>query len=276
MKDLEFFRNISIGQYSSGDSLLHRLTPATKYLWLFALSIPGAVGGISGVAMVLLLALCAGRGAGIRPAFLLRGVKPALPFFVLAAFLQFLFGWPGDHSAALFTLGPLSATAREAAAVGMAVARTVALMVLLGVFTSITSEGEIAHGVEDLLDPLARLGLPVHRLALVVSATFRFIPVIAGELESIVKAQASRGADFGTGKGGPFARARAYLPLIVPVTVRALERAEVLAEAMEARCYTGKDRTRWVVYPKVRGEDAIRALALVFCAAAFAVDALLR
>ena len=70
------------------------------------------------------------------------------------------------------------------------------------------------------------------------------MPIIVGELEAIAKAQASRGADFGSGRGGPIAKARAYLPLFVPVTVRALERAELLAEAMEARGYTGEGRTR--------------------------------
>jgi energy-coupling factor transport system permease protein len=276
MKGLEFFRNVSIGQYFAGDSPIHRLTPATKYLWLLALAIPGAAGGLAAVILSGIAALAVGAAAGLRPGFLIRGVKPALPFFVLAALLQFLFGWPGDSSTVLLSLGPFSATLREAEAVGMAVCRTVSLMAVIGLFTSVTSEGEIAHGLEDVLSPLAKLGLPVHRLALVASATFRFIPVIAMELEAIVKAQASRGADFGTGRGGPLAKARAYLPLIVPVTVRALERAEALAEAMEARCYTGDGRTRLVTYGRRRGELLVDLAAPLACAAAFAADALLR
>jgi energy-coupling factor transport system permease protein len=274
MRSLEFHRNVSIGQYFAGGTYVHRLTPATKYLWLLALAAPAATTGVAGVALAFALALGLGLFAHVSPGFLIRGVKPALPFFVLAILLQFFFGFPGDRSRVLFALGPLSLTTREAWAAGMAIARTVALMAIIGLFTSVTSEGEIAHGIEDLLAPVARAGLPVHRLALVVSATFRFIPVIAGELEAIVKAQASRGANFGTGRGGPIAKARAYLPLIVPVTVRALERAESLAEAMEARCYTGEGRTRFVHYTRIRGEIWVRVLALVVCAAAFAAGAI--
>jgi energy-coupling factor transport system permease protein len=269
MRGIEFFRNVSIGRYIPGSSYVHRLTPATKYLWLFALMIPGCTAGVGGIALVFATALAAGALAGIKPDFLLRGVKPALPFFILAAFLQFLFGFVDDGSGVLFALGPFRMTAHRAIALSMAVARTVALMVVLGVFTSVTSEGEVAHGVEDFLSPLSRFGLSTHRLSMVVTVTFRFIPIIAIELEAIVKAQASRGANFGSGKGGPLRKTRDYLPLVVPVTVRALERAEVLAEAIEARNYTGVARTRLAFYKGIKGEVAFRFLAPVICAAAF-------
>jgi energy-coupling factor transport system permease protein len=272
--NLEFFRNVSIGQYFPGSSYAHRLTPATKYLWLFALAIPGAAAGPLGILLVLALSLAVGAIAGLKAGFLLRGVKPALPFFLLAALLQFLFGFPSDKSAVLFSIGPFSATANEARGLAVAIARTVALLSTMGLFTSLASEGEIAHGVEDFLAPLSRLGFPAHKLALVVASTFRFIPVVAGELEAIVKAQAVRGADFGTGRGGPIAKARAYLPLIVPVTVRALEKAELLSEAMEARAYTGEGRSRYVVYEKEPGEWLARLLAILVLAAGFALGAL--
>lgn len=272
MRSLEFSRNVSIGQFQAGRGGVQALGPATKYLGLLALALPAALGGWKAVLVSGIAALLVARAAGIRPSFLLRGLRPALPFFVLAALLQFFFGWPGDSSVVLFSLGPFSATGREAWAVLMAVLRTVSLLAILGLFTSVTRESEIAHGLEDLLSPLGRLGFPVHGLSLVVTVTFRFIPIVAGEIEAIVKAQASRGADFGTGRGGPLAKARAYLPLIVPVTVRALERAEALSEAMEARCYSGDGRTRLVVYPKRRGESWLRLGLILFLAAAFAVD----
>ena len=81
MKSLEFFRNVSIGQYASRESPLHRLTPVTKYLWLFALAIPGAAAGPLGLGLVFLLGLGLGCLAGLPPTYLLRGAKPALPFF---------------------------------------------------------------------------------------------------------------------------------------------------------------------------------------------------
>ena len=254
-------------------SYVHSLRPSTKYLWLLCLMVPG-IGASSylGAALPLLLALVAGAAARIRPSFLLRGVKPILPLMVFIAVLQFLFSWPGDDSGVLFALGPFAATAREARLVALAVIRTVSLMTIVGLFTATTSEGESMHGVEDVLRPLGRLGLKPQRLALAVGVALRFVPIIAGELEDIAKAQASRGADFGSGKGGPIAKAKAYLPLFVPVTVRALERAEAMAEAMEARGYSEEGRTRLASYPKRRGETFVRIAALLACAAIFAID----
>jgi energy-coupling factor transport system permease protein len=275
VRTFEFFRNVSIGQYIDTGSYVHLLRPSTKYLCLACLAAPALAAGPAGVALSLAVALASGHAARVRVSFLLRGLKPALPFFALTAILQFLFGWPNDESLVLLRLGPISITVFELRLVLMAIARCVALVAAIGLFTSTTTESEIAHGIEDSLEPLARLGLPVHRLALAVTTAFRFVPIVAGELEAIVKAQASRGGDFGSGRGGPIAKARAYLPLFVPVTIRALERAEALAEAMEARCYSGDGRTRYVVYERASGEGLVRLGALGLCAAAFAAGALL-
>jgi len=273
MKGIEFFRNVSIGQYWPGSSYVHRLTPATKYLWLVALMVAGiAATSYTAALLPLAVALAIGATAKIRPGFLLRGIKPLIPLLALTALLQALFSWPGDSSAVLVALGPFAFTAREARLVLMTFARTLSLMTVVGLFTSVTSEGETVHGIEDVLAPFAKLGLHPQRLALAVGIALRFVPIIAGELESIAKAQASRGADFGSGRGGPIAKARAYLPLFVPVTVRALERAELLAEAMEARGYTEEGRTRLVSYPRQRGEGFVRLAAVAACAASFAAS----
>jgi energy-coupling factor transport system permease protein len=273
MRGIEFFRNVSIGQYRQGYGYVHRLRPSTKYLWLLALMVAGvASGSYAGALLPLAAALAIGAAAGIRPGFFLRGVAPLLPLLAFSAILQALFSWPGDSSRILLSLGPFAFTAREARLVAMTVLRTFSLITVIGLFTSVTSEGESVHGIEDVLAPLARLGLHPQRLALAVGIALRFVPMIAGELEAIAKAQASRGADFGSGKGGPLAKARAYLPLFVPVTVRALERAELLAEAMEARGYAEEGRTRLASYPRQRGESLARLAALALCAASFALD----
>jgi energy-coupling factor transport system permease protein len=277
VRGIEFFRNVSIGQYWPGTSYVHRLTPATKYLWFLALMVSGiASRSYAGALLPLAAALAIGAVAGIRPSFLLRGIKPLLPLIAITAVLQALFPWPGDVSRLLVSLGPIAFTANKARVVLMMLARTLSLMTVVGLFTSVTSEGESVHGIEDILAPFERLGRvaarPAHSLALAVGIALRFVPIIVGELESIAKAQASRGADFGSGRGGPIAKARAYLPLFVPVTVRALERAELLAEAMEARGYTGEKRTRLVSYPKQRGEGVARLAALAVCALSFILD----
>jgi energy-coupling factor transport system permease protein len=275
MRGIEFFRNVSIGRYLHKGSYIHSLSPATKYLWLIALMAGGiASSSYAGAALPLLIALALSVASGIGPIFLLRGAKPILPLFLLTAVLQFLFSWPGDASPVLFSLGPFSATAREGRLVAMTVLRTLSLMTVIGLFTSVTSEGESVHGIEDLLSPLKRLGLRPQRLALAVGIALRFVPILVAELESIAKAQASRGADFGSGRGGPIAKARAYLPLFVPVTVRALERAEIMAEAMEARGYSEDGRTRLAAYPRRRGELIADILAILACVASFVLDRL--
>jgi energy-coupling factor transport system permease protein len=275
MRGIEFFRNLSIGQYVDSGSYAHRLRPATKYLWLLALMAPAvAASSWAGAAFPLALALAIAALSGVGPGFLLRGAKPLAPLLAFVGLLQFLFAWPSDLSAVLFSLGPFSATAMEARMVGMTCLRTVALMTIIGLFTSLSSESESMHGIEDFLSPLEALGLRPQRLALAVGVALRFVPIVAAELEDIAKAQASRGADFGSGRGGPIAKARAYLPLFVPVTLRALERAESMAEAMEARGYSEEGRTRLASYPGTKGEVLVRAGALAAAAAAFALDRL--
>jgi energy-coupling factor transport system permease protein len=277
VRGIEFSRNVSIGQYVASDSFVHRLTPSTKYLWLLSLMAVGIAASTFAVVLAVLACILAiGIAAGLSPGFLLRGVKPLLPLLALIALLQFVFSYPGDSSTVLFRVGPLVATAREGRMALMAAARTLPLMAVIGLFTSVTSESQTMHGIEDILAPLSRLGLPARRLSLAVGIVFRFIPVVALELETIVKAQASRGADFGSGRGGPIAKARAYLPLFVPVTVRALERAELLALAMEARGYSEEGVTRYAKYQRNRGEILIRLAAAACCAGAFAMDVALR
>lgn len=270
MKNFEFFRNLSIGQYVEADSPVHGLSPAAKYLWLIAMI---TVASFSRSSLVLLALALTVLGftllAKVRPLFLLRGFLPVLPLLAFAALLQVIFTWAGDTSPALMSLGPVSITAREAWLVAGMAFRFFAIMLAIGLFTSVTTEGDSARGVEDLCMPLSRLGFPAHALALAVAVAFRFIPIVAGEFESVVKAQASRGADFCSRGLNPVRKARAYLPLIVPVTIRALERAEALAEAMEARCYSATGRTRYV-----RSPGGPRELWLGLGAVAYAILAL--
>lgn len=276
MKSLEFFSRVSIGRYIERDSAVHRLSPAAKYLWLFAFILPvSAIRSVAAMSFLAAAAIAAAALAKIRPSYLLRGFLPVLPLVGIAAAFQIVFTSPGDKSAVLLAIGPVSVTLRELAAVGGMALRFLAMMLGLGLFTSVITEGDTARGIEDVLSPLAKLGFPAHQLALAVAVAFRFIPIVAGELEGTVKAQAARGADFGTGKGGPLRRARAYLPLVVPVTIRALERAEALAEAMEARCYEARGRTRYVKTEGGRYDLVARLAAIAFAGASLALDAAL-
>lgn len=265
MKNLEFFRNIGIGQYIDSGSWFHGLKPSTKYLMLLVLSAPllaaPTPGGI-GIAILATLALAA--ASRIPLSFLLRALKPIPPVIALMAALQFLFRWPGDRSAVLVSVGPFAFTLRELWMVAIVLLRSGGMMALVGWFTSVTTEADAARGIEDMLRPLAARSAFVHRISLAAATAIRFVPIVAGELEEIVKAQACRGADFGAGRKNVIAKAKAYLPLFVPVTIRALERAELLAEAMEARCYTGEGRTPPAKKPASAGEIAAAASFVLF------------
>lgn len=271
MKGLEFWKHVSIGRYVESDSMVHRMSPSTKYLWLLAVVLPASVSRSAVVvAAVTLLPLVLAPLARVRIRFLLRGILPVLPFVALAAAIQLLISWPNDGSLVLAAIGPVSVTAREALAVLTMGLRFVAIMTAIGLFTSVTSEGDTARGVEDLFAPLAAVGFPARPLALMIAVAFRFIPIVAGEFESVVKAQAARGADFGAGARGPIRKAKAYLPLLVPVTIRALERAEALAEAMEARCYGTGPATRYVDTAGGAADVLARIVALLWTIAALA------
>ncbi len=163
MKNLEFFRNVSIGQYVDKNTFVHRLSPVTKFLWLFAFMIPVNLSrSIPLVALLGLLLLAVALCARVKVGFLLRGILPVLWLIVFAAFMQVLITWPSDTSAVLFQFGKFSITLKEILmAVGMAI-RFFAMMIAFGLFTSVTTEGDTARGIESLFMPLSRIGFPAH------------------------------------------------------------------------------------------------------------------
>lgn len=258
MKGLEFFSNISIGQYIDTGSFVHRLTPATKFFGILVFFV--AMFANTNVSGTLLLGLCVmvpALFAGVNPFFLLRGLKPALPFLLILSLLTLIFQ-SASAGPVLLALGPFRLHAATLLALLLLFARFAAVLAAIGLLTSVTAEQEIAHGIEDFFAPLGKLGFPVHEFSLMISVALRFVPIVTGELESIVKAQATRGGDFGASGINPIRKAKSYLPLFVPLVVRTLERAELLVEAMEARGYLGPERTRYTIYTMIRGEAFVR------------------
>jgi energy-coupling factor transport system permease protein len=149
----------------------------------------------------------------------------------------------------------------------------VAIVLILTLLTGIADTSDLAHGVEGILRPLQRLGLPAHELSMVLVVALRFIPLLGREMERLLKAQASRGADLGRGRGGPIQRVRRVFPLLVPLFVATLRRTEELALAMEARGYVGGRNRTTLVHLRMRPADFV-ALALVVgvCVALLAAD----
>jgi len=133
--------------------------------------------------------------------------------------------------------------------------RILLLVSTAALLTATTAPVELADGIEDLLSPLKRLRFPAHELAMMITIALRFIPTLHEEAQKITRAQAARGADFS--EGGPIRRARAMLPVLVPLTIGAFRRADELAEAMESRGYRGGEgRTRYREL-RFRARDAL-------------------
>lgn len=277
MSDFEVLRSIAIGQYFPTGSLLHRLDPRVRLtgvvLLLLALMVnPSLAVALLGIVLALGLLLLARAPLGHA----LRSLRPLLPLFAIVLVLQLLF-YP--HAAAvaagsplLWRWGPIWISAASmVGALAMAL-RMVAVVLLLTLLTAIADTTDLVHAVEGMLRPFQRLHLPAHELALVLVVALRFIPLLGQELERLMKAQAARGADFGRGRGGLIRRVRRTFPLIIPLFVLALRRAEELALAMEARGYAGgRGRTCWArLY--MRPADFLALGAAMFLGAAlFAV-----
>ncbi len=247
MSEFEFLRDLPIGQYVPGDSILHRLDPRTRILAATALILaltftPRTAGLLVGLAV----GLAGWALARMYPGPALKGWRAALPFLLILALLQILFQARPEEGRVLYRGGWLVISAGDVWAGINLILRFSAYIFLLGLFSSVISASQITRGSEALLRPLARVGFPVHDFVMVVQVTLRFFPLLAQTAERIAKAQASRGADWNA-RGNVFRRAQRMAPMIVPLFVTSLRRAENLALAMDARAYgSGPARTSMV------------------------------
>jgi energy-coupling factor transport system permease protein len=157
----------------------------------------------------------------------------------------------------------VSITDRSILAGVVLILRFVVMALGLSLLSFSTSTTEFTHGVEHLLRPLQALGLPAHELALVANIAIRFLPILAGEAERLLKAQASRGAGFGHTQRRLLTRARRLLPLLVPLFLVSLRRADQLVEAMEARCYLGGKGRTHLIRLNARYGDYVAILATI-------------
>ncbi|MGX8698957.1 MAG: energy-coupling factor transporter transmembrane component T family protein [bacterium] len=258
-------RDITLGQYFPGDTPVHRLDPRTKILLviLYIAALFTAKGYV-GYALILCYLLFAVRTAkiGLRP--MLKGVRPLLFIIILTAVLN-LFYTPGTP---IFSLWFLTATWEGLEVAFFMVARIVLLIMGTFMLTYTTSPIMLTDGLESLLNPLKRFGAPVHELAMMMSIALRFIPTLIEETEKIIAAQKARGAEFDT--GGLAEKAKALLPILVPLFISSFRRADELAVAMEARCYHGGEgRTKLKELRMGRNDALALALGAALLLAAF-------
>ena len=258
---------VSFGQYFPGDSLIHRLDARIKLLTALELIVIVFIVktwiGYLAIAAFIALAIILSR---INVKFVLKSVK-SLWFILAFTFVLNVFFMKGET--VLWSWWKLTIT-KEGIIMAVKIAvRLILLIVSTSLMTLTTSPMEITAAIESLLKPLAKIGLPVHELALMMSIALRFIPTLIEETDKIMKAQTARGASFDT--GGILAKAKGLVPILVPLFVSAFKRADELALAMESRCYNGgSHRTKYKVM-KLSLKDLFASLTavLLIVAAAF-------
>ena len=250
-------KDITLGQYFPGNSVVHRLDPRTKLIavFLYIVSLFLCKFFVTYGIMFVALCLCI-KLSKVPLKSILGGLKPVLLIVTITAALN-LFYTPGEHVLAkiwLFTI-----TMEGIFAAIFMVFRIMMLIAGTFLLTYTTSPILLTDGLEALLNPLKKIKVPVHELAMMMSIALRFIPTLIEETDKIMSAQRARGADFET--GSPIQRAKALIPLLVPLFISSFRRADELAVAMECRCYRGGEGRTRLRQLKYRNIDRV---ALVF------------
>lgn len=257
--------NITIGQFFPGNSLLHRMDPRAKIIGItifvvaiFLANTPLAYGIVAAFTI----------GAMLLSRLPLRLMWNAIkPLWIIIVFTMgiHIFTTPGNS---LISYGIINITDNGVAMGLQMAARLVFLILFSSLLTYTTSPIRLTDGIEHLLNPFRRIGVPAHELAMMMTIALRFIPTLLDETDRIMKAQSARGADFVT--GSIIQRAKNMIPLLVPLFISAFRRADELAIAMEARCYRGGvNRTRmkelsitWVDYVGIGAVLMVTAILL--------------
>jgi len=232
---------IALGRYCHGTSLAHRLDPRTKIsLTLLFMAMVFLCRGYAALLTLLLLTLAATSGSGKPLRHLMRGIRPILWLALFTIFINAFFA----GGVPLAEAGILRHLSQEGVTLSIKmVLRLILLVSGTSLLTFSTSPLAMTDGLEKLMQPLNRIGVPVHQAAMMMSIAMRFMPVIAEEAEKLIKAQSSRFSKFHS--GSLWQRATNHLPLIVPLFAGVIKRGDALATAMEARCYLGGiDRQR--------------------------------
>lgn len=235
-------RDITIGQHFPGDSLLHRMDARLKIvLTITYIVVLFAGSNAVGLQLSVCLWLVLYRLAGIPLRVILKSLKPIVPIIVFSSVLN-LFFMTGQGKP-LVEWGIFKIYAEGVAYALMITVRIISLIAGTSLLTYTTSPIVLTDAIERLLKPLERVHAPVHELAMIMTIALRFIPSLIEETEKIMNAQKARGAQLDTGT--LVQRAKALVPVLIPLFVSAFRRADELAVAMECRCYQGGEgRTR--------------------------------
>ena len=260
-------KDITLGQYFPGNTVAHRLDPRTKILLvtLYIIALFSAKVLLGYMVMAATLAVCV-KISKVGFKSLVRGLKPLVVIIAFTGILNIFFT-PAETY--LLEWGILRISEKGIQNALFMVVRIMLLVMGTFLMTYTTSPIRLTDGLESLLGPLKRLRVPVHELAMMMAIALRFIPTLIEETDKIMSAQKARGADFDS--GNIFQKAKALVPILVPLFISAFRRADELATAMECRCYHGGDgRTKLHVlkyqrrdYVALAGGAVILALVVV-------------
>ena len=233
-------RDITLGRYFPGNTPIHRLDPRTKLLLTFFYIVALLLAEGLVTYLILFAALVSGVAISrIKPKAILKGLKPLFIILVITSLLN-MFYTPGRELVSFWIFTITYEGIRNAI---FMIWRIMMLISCTFLLTYTTSPILLTDGLESLLNPLKKIKVPVHELAMMMSIALRFIPLLIEETDKIMSAQRARGADFET--GNLMDKAKALIPLLVPLFISAFRRADELATAMECRCYHGGEgRTR--------------------------------
>lgn len=258
MGEFDFLSRVTLGQYFPTGSVLHRLDPRIKIAaftllvmaFTFSITWIGLVAGIVAVIIGIML-------SKVKLGFALKGLLPPLPFLVIIALIQVFFVVDSPDAPVLITLGKFQIAWAGLLAGITLLLRFTDLILCLSLASFCISTSEMIHGLQLLLKPLNRLKIHTMDLVMVVQVMLRFIPFLAQTAERIAKAQASRGSDWGSKTRNPFSRVRQIIPLLVPLFVISLRRAENMALAMDARAYGYLDLRTSLHESTISGKDVL-------------------
>lgn len=235
-------KDITIGQYIPGESFVHKLDPRVKILisliYIVDLFI---VSNFKGYIFITIFTLFSIIISKVQFRYIYKGLKPILVLAIITALLNMLM--TSGNNPPLFQWKFITIYREGLILAAFMVLRLVFLIIGTSLLTLTTSPIELTDGIEKLLNPLKKIGIPAHELAMMMTIALRFIPTLMDETDKIMKAQMARGADFES--GNLMQRAKSLIPILVPLFISSFRRADELAMAMESRCYRGGEgRTR--------------------------------
>ena len=246
-------KDITLGQYFPGKSVIHRLDPRTKlillivYIVVLFLAKSWVTYGLMFLTLVLII-----KVSTIPPKAVVRGMKPLVMILIFTGILNLFFTQEGK---VLFHAGFITVSTGGILRAVQMMARILMLISATFLLTYTTSPIALTDALESLMGPLKKVRVPVHELSMMMCIALRFIPTLIEETDKIMSAQKARGADFES--GNLMQRAKALIPILVPLFISAFRRADELATAMECRCYQGGEGRTKMKLLRYHREDMI-------------------